>query len=136
MGEALDRVARLETVLRADITERLGGLPVCRRLLPNLQLHEFETLLFSDPSAFLEAFPDNQAAIGRLRAIRARFRNPEEINQTPDGSPSRRILDILPDYQKVVDGVLIAQRIGLAAMRRECPHFNGWLDRLFALGDL
>jgi hypothetical protein len=40
----------------------------------------------------------------------------------------------LPAYEKPVAGVLIAQRIGLAAMRRECPHFNEWVNRLPTLG--
>jgi hypothetical protein len=130
----LARVARLEAEFGRDMTARLGDRPLSRRLLPYIQLHEFEALLFSDPSAFLEAFPDNQTAVDRLTSIRAQFDNPEEIDETPGRAPSQRILDILPDYQKPVAGVLIAQRIGLPAMRRECPHFNEWLKRLLALG--
>ncbi len=131
---AHDRAAHLETELSKDMTARLGGLPICQRLIPYIQLHEFEALLFSDPSAFLEAFPGNQAAVAQLTAIRAQFDDPEDIDETPGRAPSQRILDVLPDYQKPVAGVLIAQRIGLAAMRRECRHFNEWLNRLLALG--
>jgi hypothetical protein len=69
-----------------------------------------------------------------LTSIRAQFDNPEEIDETPGRAPSQRVLDILPDYRKPVAGVLIAQRIDPAAMRREYPHFNEWLNRLLALG--
>jgi hypothetical protein len=44
------------------MTAHLGDRPLSRRLLPYIQLHEFEALLFSDPSAFLEAFPDDRTA--------------------------------------------------------------------------
>jgi len=130
---ALDRVTRLEAELSKDVVARLSDLPVSRRLLPYIQLHEFEALLFSDPSAFLEAYPGNLMAVGRLTAIRAQFQSPEEIDETPGSAPSKRILDILPDYQKPVAGLLIAQRIGLAAIRRECRHFDDWLTRIFAV---
>jgi hypothetical protein len=33
-------------------------------------------------------------------------------------------------YQKPLLGTLAALEIGLGAMRRECPHFGSWLDRL------
>ncbi len=32
------------------------------------------------------------------------------------------------------DGNLAATRIGLDIMREKCPHFNGWLSKLEALG--
>lgn len=130
---AHDKVARLEAELSKDVIARLSDLPVSRRLIPYIQLHEFEALLFSDPSALLEAYPGNQTAVGQLTAIRAQFQSPEEIDETPGSAPSKRILDILPDYQKPVAGLLIAQRIGLAAIRRECPHFDDWLSRIIAL---
>ncbi len=129
---ARDRVARLEAELSNDVVARLGHLSVSRRLIPYIQLHEFEALLFSDPSAFLEAFPGNQTAVERLTAIRAQFQDPEEIDEAPGKGPSKRILEVLPDYQKPVAGLLVAQRIGLAAIRRQCRHFDDWLTRIFA----
>lgn len=125
-----DRVARLEEEFRINIVDRLGNASVSRRLIPYIQLHEFEALLFSDPSGFLEAFPDGQPAVDQLTAIRGQFESPEEINEQPNGAPSSRILNLLPDYQKPVAGVLIAQRIGLPVIRGECRHFREWLSRL------
>jgi hypothetical protein len=128
-----DRVAALEADFRQDIVTRLGGLPVSRRFIPYIQLHEFEALLFADPGAFLEAFPDSAQAVRRLSAIRVKFPNPEDIDDMPHTAPSKRILALLPDYQKPVAGLLIAQRIGLGAIRAVCPHFNAWITRLLAL---
>jgi hypothetical protein len=130
---APDRVAALEAGLHQDIKTRLASLPVSERLIPYIQLHEFEALLFADPEAFLEAFPDRKQAVERLRAIRVKFPNPEDIDDKPLTAPSKRIHDLLPDYQKPVAGLLIAQRIGLDAIRAVCPHFNAWITRLLAL---
>ena len=47
-----------------------------------------------------------------------------------DTAPSKRILAIIPGYQKPLTGTLAALEIGLAAMRVECPHFDEWLELL------
>jgi hypothetical protein len=130
---APELVAVLETELQSDIMTRLAGLPVSHRFIPYIQLHEFEALLFSDPAAFLEAFPNGARAVEGLNAIRVQFPNPEDIDDKPLTAPSKRILNLLPDYQKPVAGLLIARRIGLAAIRAACPHFNAWITRLLAL---
>lgn len=130
---APDRVAALEAGLHSDIMTRLASLPVSQRFIPYIQLHEFEALLFTDPGAFLEAFPSGTQAVRRLTAIRTKFPNPEDIDDKPQTAPSKRILDLLPDFQKPVAGLLIAQRIGLAAIRGACPHFNAWITRLLVL---
>jgi hypothetical protein len=130
---ALQRVERLETELADDVGRRLSGLRVASRFIPYIQLHEFEALLFSDVTAFAEAFPSQQAVIPELVAIRNRFRSPEDIDDGPDTCPSKRILDIARTYQKSVAGPLITQRIGLTRIRRECAHFDAWVTRLIAL---
>lgn len=132
---AYETSARLEVEFKRDMAVRLGDLPVSGRLIPYIQLHEFEALLFSDPSAFLEAFPGNQAAVNRLAAIRTEFQNPEEIDNSPGNAPSKRILKVLPDYKKPVAGLLIAKKIGLVPIRQQCGHFNEWVARLLSLAD-
>jgi hypothetical protein len=108
-------------------------LPVSSRFVPYIQLHEFEALLFSEPTGFLEAFPDEQKAVSQLVQVRAQFPSPEEINDGVNTAPSKRILNALPDFQKPVAGLLTARRIGLAAIRRECRHFDEWITRLLGL---
>ena len=125
-------IGHLEAELATDIARRLDQLPVSRRLIPYIQMHEFEALLFSDPTAFLEAFPDDQTLVEQLGIIRGEFESPEHINHGDATSPSKRILAIVPDYQKPVAGVLIARRIGLPKMREECRHFDDWITRIMA----
>jgi len=92
-----------------------------------LMVHEFEALLFSNPSEMSRAL-HNDRVLPELRRIRNSFRTPEDIDDNPRSAPSKRINLLFPDYQKTVHGPLITQRIGLDTMRRECPHFNQWLS--------
>ena len=66
-------------------------------------------------------------------AIRSQFQDPEEIDENPGKAPSQRLLHVVPDYQKPVAGLLIAQRIGLANIRGECRHFDERLTRILQL---
>ncbi len=127
---SLERVLSLEAAFADDIAQRLAGRLVANRFIPYIQLHEFEALLFSDPTAFREAFPEQETVIHRLTAIRTQFSNPEEIDDGATTAPSKRIMKIVPGYEKPVAGPLIAQRIGLALMAQSCPHFGAWIRRL------
>ncbi|HHQ4471127.1 TPA: DUF4276 family protein [Aeromonas hydrophila] len=122
--EAHEQVARLEQTLQQDID--------APNFIPNLMLHEFEALLFSAPEKFAE-WLDDQALLAPMAAIRAAFATPEHINNSPQTAPSKRILALVPHYKKTVDGPLIAEDIGLDAIRAQCPHFNNWIERLLAL---
>ena len=121
LASAFDRAAHLEAEFSKDIATRLVGLPVTQRFIPYIQLHEFEALLFSEPAAFVDMFPDKPRAIKQLKAIRAQFASPEDIDDGQISAPSKRILNILPDYQKPVAGLLIATGIGLEKIRSEWP---------------
>ena len=99
------------------------------KFLPFLLLHEFEALLFTEPSTLAELFPENDQTEA-LQTISSKFATPEEINDSPITSPSKRIQSLLPNYRKRGDGVRAAQRIGLEKMRAACPHFNEWLTKL------
>ncbi|HJK29570.1 MAG TPA: DUF4276 family protein, partial [Methanocorpusculum sp.] len=55
---------------------------------------------------------------------------PEEINTSPETAPSKRLKKLYPHYSKTVEGMAIAERIGLAKMRKCCPHFNAWITEL------
>ena len=102
-------------------------------VFPYVQLHEFEALLFSDVSAFrtLLNLPDD--VIARLQAIREQFQTPEHINDNFLTKPSKRIKDIIRQYNKKVHGPLLVEAIGLDKIRAECPRFNQWVEDLEAL---
>ena len=120
--DSIQRVECLEEHLHRDLSHR--------RFIPYLQLHEFEALLFSEPNRFQVEFPESSAEIQRLAEIRSEFQSPAHIDDRPDLAPSKRILNILPDYRKPVAGPRIAAQIGLSKLRQECPHFNQWIGRI------
>lgn len=101
--------------------------------IANLAAHEFEGFLFSAPEAFGDWF-DNEDAVAELTKIRGQFATPEHINDGPQTTPSKRILKVCEDYDKVAHGSLIGLDIGLDVIRRECPLFNSWVTQLEALG--
>lgn len=110
------------------------GSGVAGRLFPFVVMHEFEGLLFSNPSAFCAGIgrPD---LIAHFQSIRDQFGSPEEINDSPITAPSKRIIAAVPGYQKPLYGTLAALEIGLADMRSECPLFNSWVTKLEAWGE-
>jgi Domain of unknown function (DUF4276) len=119
------RVLHLETAFRMDVNHP--------RFDPHFMLHETEALIFSDPMACKMTFPDRRIREALAR-VRGRFASPEGIDEGPATAPSKRILDVLPDYDKVVLGPLAIEEIGLDPIRSACPHFDAWLRRLEALG--
>ena len=98
-------------------------------IFPYIMMHEFEALLFSDPDAFsIVGFKNKE--IKELHKIRSSFDTPEHINNHANTAPSKRILSIRKDYQKRIDGNVVAKRIGLDRIRNECKHFDRWLDKI------
>jgi len=121
----------VETELQADICGELGSSFNTRRFIPYVMMHEFEGLLFSDCECFVRAIgrPD---LVMQFQAIRNQFATPEEINDSPTTAPSKRVEALLPGYEKPLLGTLAVLEIGLGTIRRECPHFREWLERLEA----
>lgn len=97
--------------------------------IANLMIHEFESLLFSDPEAFKNWCDDPQVIVN-LSKIYSDFDSPEHINNGYETAPSRRILKLWSQYDKVWHGSLISLGIGLDKIRKECPMFNSWIDQL------
>jgi hypothetical protein len=128
------KAERVETALVADITGAMGPGFDPRRFIPLVMMHEFEALLFSDPERFArETGRENLST--NFRAIRDEFESPEDINDSPETAPSKRIKRIFPGYEKPLFGVLAAIGIGLETIRQACPHFDDWLGRLEALSE-
>ena len=101
------------------------------RVCPYIQMHEFEALLFSDISKF-ELLSDNwnNESQTRLQRICDAFETPEDINNSAQTAPSKRLDAIFPGYSKISDGPLIAEDIGLDTIRGKCPLFNQWIGEL------
>jgi uncharacterized protein DUF4276 len=82
-------------------------------------------MLFTNINKWAHRF-DDAAAIARLKNDVAGL-EPESINETPQGAPSKRILRRLEDYEKPFHGPDALKDIGLDAIREACPHFAAWL---------
>ncbi len=130
-----NKAAHIQSLLHADI--QLAMPHGAQRFVPFVQMHEFESLLFSDCSAGAQGLyqPEIEEA---LQEIRRQFDNPECINDSPETAPSKRLAKIIPKYedQKPYLGTLGALAVGINAMRQECPGFAEWLHRLEQLPSL
>lgn len=124
-----DKASTVEGGLARDITSAMGEGFAPRRFVPFVMMHEFEGLLFSDCHAFSSGIQRRDLR-DKLQAIRDQFSSPEEINDSPTTSPSKRIEQLLPNYNKPFLGTLAILEIGFDVIRRECPHFNRWIQQL------
>ncbi len=123
-GSAADSVVGIERAISADLAND--------RLHPYLALHEFESMLFVDPDKCGEYLSSSKLSRQMTRAL-SQCGEPEKINDDPSTAPSKRILSAFPQYQKVQHGPALIQRIGLTAIRAQCPHFADWLGWLESL---
>lgn len=109
-----------------------------QRFVPYIQLYEFEALLFSSTREIAAQFfqsttKDFENLKQSLDNILKKCRTPEEIDDSPQTSPSNCLLKLVPTYQKTLHGVPIAKRIGLNALRAQCHHFQEWLKKIETL---
>ena len=103
------------------------------KVFPYVQRHEFEGLLFSDVNAFTSVIDVPEESIAGLCRIRSQFQTPEDIDDGSETAPSKRIARTISMYRRALHGPLIAETIGLVAIREECPRFNQWVERLESL---
>ena len=125
------RATMVEESLLKDICQELGEGFDPFRFIPFVIIHEFEGLLFSDCKGFGLGI-GRPELVAKFQSIRDMFASPEHINDSPITAPSKRIEELVPGYQKPLMGMWAMQKIGLGTIRRECPHFREWLERLEA----
>jgi len=127
-----ERVAKLEERFAEDIADPWGS-PT--RFIPNIQLHEFEAILFCRPREFSSFFGDCPRKVEQLEEIAKAYQSPELIDDDEQTAPSKRIAGVFPDYSgaKSSAGPLIAEAIGIKTTRNLCPHFDAWLKKLESL---
>ncbi|MCU7935630.1 MAG: DUF4276 family protein [Candidatus Thiodiazotropha sp. (ex Dulcina madagascariensis)] len=126
--EAHETKVSLEVRIESSIKEGLR-----EKLIPYIQMHEFEGLLFSAPGVIASVLQDENLE-GWAGAILVDFdNNPEMINNLPETAPSKRLIK-QTSYRKTTHGPAIAEQIGLAKLREMCEGFHAWLARLEELG--
>ena len=115
-----ERVTQMEHAIGQDINDW--------RFYPYIQLHEFEAVLYSSGKGFTKYFDNEQAQ--QLQGIVDSYDNPEDINSSPEGAPSKRLLRIFPEYDKVIFGNIIALEIGMTTILEKCHRFRAWTELL------
>jgi len=116
-----DKIDELHVAWEKDISKQ--------NFLPFILLHEFETFIFADPIKAADSLLDPGKS-GEMEKIVSAYDNIEMINDGPDTHPSARIEKIFPEYNKVQDGTIITQKIGINEIRSKCQNFDHWINRL------
>jgi hypothetical protein len=127
-----ERMEILEMGMRNDLLQGIQN-----RFIPYIQLHEFEGLLFSDIRVFDNNFEkDEFLDYEYLIETIDRHPNPEDINNSIESAPSKRLAKIIRGYYaenenlKVLYGSLLAHDIGIRTIMDKCPRFNAWINSL------
>ena len=117
------KVKKLEEAFQKNINDH--------RFIPYIQLHEFETLIFADLPKMECEYIDYQKQISNLiKVVQQEDNNPELINDGEETAPSKRILKLIPEYDKSNAGPIIVEKIGMETLRNQCRHFNEWIQKL------
>ncbi|OHB58220.1 MAG: hypothetical protein A2Y07_05580 [Planctomycetes bacterium GWF2_50_10] len=133
----------VEAAIAEDIATVMGSDFRRELFIPYVQMHEFEALLFSDVDQMSRQLCvvnscSDEGSHSRMRnnlqKILETAGSAEQINDSANTAPSKRILGIAPGYRKAISGPIILGRIGIPQIRQKCPHFNQWLTNLEALG--
>jgi len=119
-----ERVCFLEKSLAETINNQ--------RFIPYIQLHEFESVLFSAKDGF-EFLPDlKKANLDKLILAVNEKVNPEELNDGELTAPSKRLELLIPgfDKNKPFYGGIIAEINTIQTILKRCTRFNDWIENL------
>lgn len=106
------------------------------RFIPYVQLHEFEALVLANPQNLKYEYFEHESAIEELiTTVKSFDDNPEKINDSKETAPSKRILKLIPEYDKVNAGASIAAITGIDFLKLKCKHFGDWLNKLERLNE-
>ncbi len=125
-ADKVQRMNVLENGMRNAIDESLR-----HRFIPYIQLHEFEGLLFNEMSIFDSNFEPAEFTdrAELIRVINA-HPNPEMLNDGTTTAPSKRLIQLISGYNKIVYGACLAHSIGLTRIMQKCPRFTEWIPKL------
>jgi len=129
LSDHLERVEFLENRLKDYLQSKMDI--ALSHFIPNIQLHEFESLLFASERGF-ELFDEQVVAFPALQKVMAAYPNPETINDGKETAPSKRMQKLVQGYNKVVDGNAMIERIGMRTVLEKCPHFSKWVNSIIA----
>ena len=96
------------------------------KIIPYIQMYEFEALLFSDNEKMAKGLNTNKNWIDN---VLNEFKDIETINNSKETAPSKRI-ENNATYIKTQHAPIILQEIGLPKIRGKCQGFDTWLTQL------
>jgi len=98
-----------------------------RRFIPYVSMHEIEALYFSEPAILANKLNVSEK---RIQEILDKCGEPEKINDNSETAPSKRLAALSDRFKKTSTGLVIAGEVGIERMRKACPLFNEWLEKL------
>ena len=100
-----------------------------KKIIPYVQMYEFEGLLFSEPMEIGNILADDNAGIWANTVLKGSRKGPETINNSYATTPKHR-LEENTNYIETTHGHLIAKAIGIEKIKEECPNFKEWVEIL------
>ena len=124
-AELLARAAG-RTITGVDMIDLSERHPRPMRSSRDLSEQEFQQLLRCPlPHSRKLSIPEKE-----LEEEVSGFTTPEYVNNSEQTAPSKRIIRKISSYQKTVDGISVAQAIGIETMIKKCQHFADWVNIL------
>ena len=122
------KLSFIEKAILADLEkEKNKPLP---NLIPYIQLHEFETLVFTSLDSITSLYGIDEMNFEELKKVFQNYPNPEEINESSETAPSKRLKKLIKGYNKINDGIMIIEETTIHTILDKCPRFNNWVNLL------
>lgn len=127
---------KLEDDTKASLEKKIfehSHKSIQAKLIPYVQMYEFEGLLFSCPTAMHDQLNQQNSEpsveVWASNVLSQFGSDPEKINDSPQTAPSKR-LEANTNYRKTTHGPNIAKQIGISKLREKCVGFDKWLNNL------
>ena len=128
---------KVDDISADELEEKMRELFKNTKFIPYIQQYEFETLLFSKPLYYGNYFDNPQATLDIEKIISSCGGNIEDINNSKETAPSKRMMKFFDDYDedfdKVFHGYSIIEEIGLQKVLEQSPRFSKWIEKIESL---
>ncbi|MCK4914441.1 MAG: DUF4276 family protein [Planctomycetes bacterium] len=127
MNNPKEKAARINQATAQKVEDLWPRYNPSRRFIPYIAMHEFEALLFSNSTILAQKLKVRKSNVD---LILDECGEPENIDDSPQTAPSKRLESLSPQFKKTTTGIAIAKEIGLPTIREKCPIFNEWLTKI------